>query len=92
MSLIDDVIDLAHAHRLVIEAAPEPDGCDAYLLRTSPRPIGVWIRPDGRFSRAAADGEALTLGQVMNHLVQTVHEHDAPARPTTRHSRASLDS
>ena len=55
MSILD-VIEFAHLHRLVISAAQEPDGCDAYLVRASPRPVTVWVRPDGRFSRAADDG------------------------------------
>ena len=73
MSILD-AIEFAHLHRLVISATQEPDGCDAYLLRASPRPIGVWVRADGRFSRAVADGQPLTLGQVMSRVVQAVRD------------------
>ena len=81
MSILD-VIEFAHLHGLVLRAAQEPDGCDAYQLRALPRPVMVWVRPDGRFSRAAADGEVLTLGQVMNRVVQAVRD-DPLVRQTT---------
>ena len=67
--MIDDLIELAYAEGLVHSAVREPDGCDAYRLLGPPRPIMVWIRPDGRFSRAVAGGEMLTLGQVTKRLV-----------------------
>ena len=73
MSILD-VIEFAHLHRLVISAAQEPDGRDAYLVRASPRPVTVWVRRDGRFSRAAVDGQLLTLGQVMSRVVQAVRD------------------
>ena len=83
MTMLDDLIELAHTHGLVHTVALDPDGYDAYQLRASPRRITVWVRPDGRFSRASADGELLTLGQVMNSLVAAIHGDDAQHRQTT---------
>lgn len=86
--MIADLIELAHARDLVRGTWLEPDACDAYRLRALPRPITVWVRPDGRFSRAMADDELLTLGQVMRGLLAFV-EHDA-ANPQRR-SRSFFD-
>ena len=69
MGMIDDVIELAHTEGLVRSTTLGPDGCDGYDISASPGPITVWVRPDGRFSRATADGELITLGQVMKGLV-----------------------
>jgi len=74
MGMIDDVIKLAYTKGLVHSANLGPDGCDAYHLDASPRAITVWVRPDGRFSRAADDGQLLTLGQVMSRVVQAVRD------------------
>jgi len=90
--MLDDLIELAHAHGLVNTVALEPDGYVAYQLRASPRQITVWVRPDGRFSRASADGELLTLGQVMNSLVAAIHGDDAQHRDTTDGRPASTAS
>ena len=68
MTLIDDVIELANADGLVHATALEPDGCDSYNLRGWPSPVTVWVRPDGRFSRAEIDGHLVTLGQVTQAL------------------------
>lgn len=65
--MIDDLIELAYARDIVRETLPSPDGCDHYVLAgSSDAAIHVWVRPDGRFSRAFGDEEALTLGQVLN--------------------------
>ena len=80
MAMIDDLIDLAHAEGLVHSTAREPDGCDAYHLLVLPRRLTVWVRPDGRFSRAAADGEPLTLGLVMKSLVAAIRDGGAGHR------------
>ena len=73
MSILD-FIEFAHLHRLVITTTQEPDGRDAYLVRAAPRPVTVWVRPDGRFSRAADDEQLLTLGQVMSRVAQAVRD------------------
>ena len=70
--MIEDLIELAHTQGLVRSTWLGPDACDAYLLRALPGPITVWVRPDGRFSRATADDEFLTLGQVMRGLLAVV--------------------
>ena len=66
--MIDDVVELAFAQGAVRGVAAAADGCDEYLLASSEAAptIRVWVRPDGRFSRAAgSDGRHLTLGQVI---------------------------
>jgi hypothetical protein len=85
MSLLDDVIELAHAWNLVAGVSRESDGCDAYRLRTAPAPIMVRVRPDGRFSGADLGGRPLTLGQVMTGVraaaPATPLESTSPLRP-----------
>lgn len=65
--MIDDLIELAHTQKIVCETLPSPDGCDEYVLaRTdSAETVRLWVRADGRFSRALGEEGALTLGQVM---------------------------
>ena len=68
MSMIDDVIEYAHAEGLVLAVVQDDRGCDAYQLLGSGM-MTIWVRPDGRFSRAvSADGELLTLGQVARKI------------------------
>jgi len=65
MSLIADTIERAHAADLVLEVSLDADRCDVYVIRTRfDRSLTVWVRPDGRFSRARMDGRLITLGQV----------------------------
>ena len=78
MTMIDDAIELAHAEGLVRATALEPDGCDSYELRGWPSPVTVWVRPDGRFSRAEIDGRLVTLGQVTQSLLAAIRSR-APA-------------
>lgn len=65
--MIDDLIELAFAQNIVRETLPCPDGCDQYVLaRTdAATTIRLWVRPDGRFSRAFGDEGPLSLGQVV---------------------------
>jgi hypothetical protein len=69
--MIEDLIELAFAQDIVRAVAPDADGGEEYLLAragaASPAdpPITVWVRPDGRFSRAASTEGLLSLGQVM---------------------------
>ncbi|WP_430331258.1 hypothetical protein [Rhodococcus sp. ACT016] len=65
--MIDDLIELAFAQNIVRETLPCPDGCDEYVLTRADEPatIRLWVRPDGRFSRALGDEGPLSLGQVM---------------------------
>ncbi|MDH6280993.1 hypothetical protein [Prescottella agglutinans] len=65
--MIDDLIELAYAQNVVLETLPCPDGCDEYVLARAgvAATIRLWVRPDGRFSRALGDEGALSLGQVM---------------------------
>ncbi len=90
--MIEDLIELAHAKDLVHGTWLEPDACDAYRLRALPRPITFWVRPDGRFSRAMADDELLTLGQVMRGLLAVVQDDGLdlpdPGLPTGRLRRS----
>lgn len=81
MSLLDDVIDLAHARNLVVAVSLESDGCDAYRLRTAPMPITVRVRADGRFSGAEVEGQPLTLGQVMTGVRAAAGSHDLTHSP-----------
>lgn len=65
--MIDDLIELAYTQHVVRETLPCPDGCDEYVLDRvdGAAPLRLWVRPDGRFSRAFGDEGALSLGQVM---------------------------
>ncbi|CAM2777528.1 hypothetical protein RHDE110596_00520 [Prescottella defluvii] len=75
--MIDDLIELAFAQHVVRETLPSPDGCDEYVLRRADATdatdsvgsvdasIRLWVRPDGRFSRARGAEGPLSLGQVM---------------------------
>ncbi len=65
--MIDDLIELAYSQHAVRETLPCPDGCDEYVLAHTDgaATVRLWVRPDGRFSRALGDGGALSLGQVM---------------------------
>ncbi|RVW10765.1 hypothetical protein EGT67_06375 [Prescottella agglutinans] len=65
--MIDDLIELAYTQNIVRGTLPCPDGCDEYVLARAdgPAAIRLWVRPDGRFSRALGDEGALSLGQVM---------------------------
>ena len=78
MTMIDDAIELAHTEGLAHATALEPDGCDSYELRGWPSPVTVWVRPDGRFSRAEIDGQLVTLGQVTQSLLAAIRDR-APA-------------
>ena len=81
MTLLFDLIDLAHRHDLVRTVTDEPDGCDSYELSTA-EPVLVRIRPDGRFSSAIADGEFVTLGQVMRRVLAEIDSDVRSPRPT----------
>ncbi|MGF7125142.1 MULTISPECIES: hypothetical protein [unclassified Rhodococcus (in: high G+C Gram-positive bacteria)] len=66
--MIDDLIELAYSRHVVRETLPCPDGCDEYVLGRVDAvnaSIRLWVRPDGRFSRAQGDEGQLSLGQVM---------------------------
>ena len=77
MSMIDDVIEYAHAEGLDLAVVQDHHRCDAYQLLGSGT-VTIWVRPDGRFSRAvSADGELLTLGQVARMICRC----EGPARP-----------
>ncbi|QCQ90007.1 hypothetical protein [Rhodococcus sp. SGAir0479] len=63
--MIDDLIEFAYARDIVRETLPAADGCDHYVLACpGDTAIHVWVRPDGRFSRAVGEQGALTIGQV----------------------------
>ncbi|MBH0123610.1 hypothetical protein ACWDUD_29495 [Rhodococcus sp. NPDC003382] len=67
--MIDDLIELAFAQGAVRGVSVAADGCDEYLLASSGTApaIRVWVRPDGRFSRAFdSDDCHVTLGQVVD--------------------------
>jgi hypothetical protein len=85
MTLLYDLVDLAHRHDLVRTVTAEPDGCDFYELRTAD-PISVRIRPDGRFSNAVADGEFVSLGQVMRLLLAEIGPESPQAETRPRRS------
>ena len=76
MSMIDDVIEGASAEGLVLAVVQDDHGCDAYQLLGSGT-MTIWVRPDGRFSRAlSADGEQLTLGQVARKISAVRVQHE----------------
>ncbi len=93
MSMIADLIELAYRRNLVHDVRLEQDGSDAYVLRAWPDPITVFVRPDGRFSRALVDGEQLTLGQVLHNLNRRPCEREqavtAPSAATRTRARAA---
>jgi len=65
--VIEDLIELAHSQGVVRETLAGPDGCDGYVLACTDgvTSIRLWVRPDGRFSRADGNAGSLSLGQVM---------------------------
>lgn len=69
--MITDVIEAAFRQRIVRTVVCGTDGYDEYLLeRAYPTgqvdsPVRVWVRPDGRFSRASSSEGQLSLGQVL---------------------------
>ena len=65
--MIEDLIELAHSQGVVRELLAGPDGCDEYVLACTDgvTAIRLWVRPDGRFSRAQGNAGSLSLGQVM---------------------------
>ena len=83
MGMLDDLIETALSAGLVETVVPEADGRDAYRLRTTPRQITVWVRPNGQFSGAMAQGEQLSLGQVVAS-VTTSRDRRTPDREQER--------
>lgn len=65
--MIDDLIELAHSQNVVREMLPSPDGCDEYVLACADgvTTVRLWVRSDGKFSRAFGNAGPLSLGQVM---------------------------
>ncbi|AVP67594.1 hypothetical protein GS894_04145 [Rhodococcus hoagii] len=65
--MIEDLIELAHTQGVVCETSVGPDGCDEYVLACADgvTTVRLWVRPDGRFSRAHGNAGSLSLGQVM---------------------------
>lgn len=63
--MIDDVIELAFMQGVVRGVVSDALGWDEYLLEgLEQTAVSVWVRPDGRFSRASDGDGPLTLGQV----------------------------
>ena len=82
--MIDDLIELAFSQNVVRETLPSPDGCDQYVLARVDRPdtqVRLWVRPDGRFSRAHGADGALSLGQVMTACGLTYAARRTAAAP-----------
>lgn len=69
--MIDDVIEIAFAQGTVCSVVSDACGWDEYRLARVDRSadsgehVSVWVRPDGRFSRALGGEGLLTLGQVV---------------------------
>ncbi len=69
--MIEDLIELGFAQRVVRSVVQTSDGCDEYLLERAHgavacgNAITVRVRPDGKFARAASTEGLLSLGQVM---------------------------
>lgn len=77
--MIEDLIELAHAQGVVREIQPCTDGCDEYVLtrEDGATTIRLWVRADGRFSRAHGGEGPLSLGQVMT--VDSTPKRKVPA-------------
>lgn len=81
--MIEDLIELAHAQGVVREIQPCTDGCDEYVLtrEDGATTIRLWVRADGRFSRAHGSEGPLSLGQVMTACGLSYAARRAAAAP-----------
>lgn len=85
--MIDDLIELAFEQDAIRTVRATSEGCDEYTLRradSDSSSVKVWVRPDGKFSRAIGTEGLLSLGQVMTVCGLTY-------RTSTRSSRQSPD-
>lgn len=85
--MIDDVIEVAFAELVVRGVVSDALGWDEYLLESLDQtagkpPVSVWVRPDGRFSRASDGNRPLTLGQVVR-MCGLARKSAAADRPPT---------